>query len=808
MIMRAHSRRPSPRSIAALLAAVVAAGVPAAHAQLGDRVKENTPILRAGKDHTVFQPEKVPLRIFQEITAFSPTVGAGGTQVILTGLRPFVAPTAVRFGGLPASSFSRRPDGTIAATAPQTGVGGSAVRISVVDKGVVSESAGLFSYRIADMEVTGPLPLNPSEIGDPRWYNGRGHLIRSWAPATLSFSQPPVFHVAVSFGDDSMAYPPNYTTPPFNIGNYATYSAHLQTCDVSTRPASGATGCKNWDGNTGTWTDVGPTATTRIDSLRPNVSAFADLALPTQGLFDEANLVRTLRLSLGLQQNDTHRSTGDRVDNKDTAPFIAIVAPAAFVQVKVIPFTIVYQPPGNASTASYQTQTTYSTAFKLGNSTEQSNAATSQQTLSSKAAIKLTIPLGGSSASFGMDLGETWDQSTKMGFATSAGSTDSTTASLTLQTTWNLPANTDLVPGNGDTCLSATDCSTLAHPASVRAIAPFWADTFVFLVHPQFAVWVMDAGRSRFVMTAAVPVTADATVAQLAACWQGSISWPGTNPCELQYAHVVPTASEGGVVHARYKAGGGRSGQVVYSGAADHVTLTPEEAHRFLLLDPFFRAGQSAAVRADRAINIASAQYGARIGERPRPITLSLSRNIGNITEKTGATTTTVSITSIRGSDTAFNVGESLFGVLGMNGGETRSSKTNVSSDLKATFTDSTVVTRSDATSAQVVLNDLDVTSGGCAPPHCHLPLPQRPAVNVFLDRTFGGFMFQDPAAGVTPAADASAPTSALRAETEAAIAAVKNGTLRGARLIRGGPTGSSFKPPAVFKAPRTRLPH
>jgi hypothetical protein len=763
------------------MAAVVATVAPAHGQPHHDSVPAVSPFPAAQKDLTVLHPDHPVLLIGQHVTAFAPASGPTGEHVLLTGQFPYVAPTAVRFGALPAASFSRRPDGTIAAIAPFNGIPGSAVRITVVDKGVTSESDGLFAYRIADMNVTGPLPLNTSQIGDASWFNGHGHLIRSWAPAILAFSEPPVFHVAIGFTDDSMANPPSYT-PPFSIGNFATFQAQLQNCDISQRPPSAASACKNWDGNAGTWVNAGPSVGARLDSRHPNAGESGDLAVKTGALFDQANLVRTLRLVLDLQQNDTHHSTGDRVDTKTSSPFIAVIAPSAFIQVKVVPFTIIYQPPGNASTASYQTLATYSTSFKLGSSNEQSNSTTSQQTLSSKASVKLTLPLAmGSSAAFGMDLGETWDSSTKAGFATSEGSTDATTATLALQTTWNLPADTDLIPGNGDTCISATDCSTHAHAESPRAIEPFWADTFVFLVHPQFAVWVLDAGKSHYVMTAAVPVTVDATVAQLAACWQGSTSWPGTTPCELQYAHTIATASGGGVRHGGLSHPSA-SGGVVITGAQDHVTLTPEEAHRFLLLDPFFRGGQSAAIRADRALTLSSTQYGARIGERARPVTMALTRTLATSTERAGSTTTTLSITSVRGSDTSYNVGESLFGVLGMTGSSGTSVKSSASSDLKATFTDSTVISQANATQAQVTLNDLDVTSGNCALPHCHLPLPQRPVVNIFLDRQFGGFMFQDPAAA--PNDDTPVATPMMRQRTEAAIAAVRSGVLHGARLV------------------------
>jgi hypothetical protein len=54
--------------------------------------------------------------------------------------------------------------------------------------------------------------------------------------------------------------------------------------------------------------------------------------------------------------------------------------------------------------------------------------------------------------------------------------------------------------------------------------------------------------------------------------------------------------------------------------------------------------------------------------------------------------------------------------------------------------------------------------------------------VNVYLDRQFGGFMFQDPAAA--SGEDAGVATPRMRQQTEAAIAAVRSGALHGARPV------------------------
>jgi hypothetical protein len=710
----------------------------------------------------------------QSIVTISPQVGTGGTKVLLTGLRPFSpGPVTVKFGALAAAYASVNPDGTITAGAPYTGQPGKSVRISVMTSGKASvESLDLFSYPIAHLEVTGPMPMDPSSIGDARWASGRGHSMVSYAPNIVTFAEQPIFHVSAAFVDDTMASPASYT-PPYAVGNYGLFGAHLQNCDVSRPSAPGPSQCENWDGNSGTWVDATPAVNLRLNRGKPDTGVSGDIELKTTGLFDQANLVRTLRVAMTVQENDTIRGIGsDRVDSKNTSPFIAVVAPSAFIQVKVIPFTIVYQPPGNASTTFYQTSNTYSTSLKLGNSSEQNNSSSTQETKSTKASIKLTVPLFGSSAGFGIDLGESWDNSTKTGFGTSETSTNTSTNTVAFQTQWNIPANPDLIPGDGSTCKSATDCSLQTQPANPRAIEPFWGDTFVFSVHPQFAMWVLDAGRTRYVQIAAVPVTADATVAQLAACWLGSTTWPGGKPCDLQYSQSILQSENGAPVS--------------YAGSQNHVTLTAEEAHRFLLLDPFFQEGQNANVRADRAIVVLNGQYGGKIGERPRPLQQSLTRTMAEASDEGGTQTTTLSVTSIRGTDSSFNVAESLFGVFGLSGATTSGTKLSTSADLKATFNSSTAVTVTNATQAQVLLNDQDTTIAGCSLPHCHLPLLDRPKVNVYLDKQFGGFMFQDPGAPAGTGTIALAPAS-IRDRTELAIVAIKNGSIQAAKPVLDG---------------------
>lgn len=769
-------------------------------------IRDNPGVVITSPSATIKKRDLSRILQKQSIVTISPQVASGGSQVILTGLRPFGRPNGARstprppklqvmFGALPAAYAWINADGTVTATAPYSGQPGKSVRISVVlDNAAPVYSNDLFSYPIAHMDVTGPMPYSTSTVGDPRWASGRGHMLLSYAPNIVTFSEQPVFHVSIAFVDDTMAEPANYN-PPTAVGNYGLFYAHLQNCDISRVSAPGSSQCRNWDGNLGTWVDATPSVSRRLDRGKPDVSVSGDLALKTNGLFDQANLVRTLRIDMTLEENDTNRSIGsDRVDSKVSAPFTAVVAPSAFIQVKVIPYTIVYQPPGNASTAYYQTNESYSTSFKMGNSTEQNNISSTQITASTKASIKLTIPLSGSSVGFGADLGESWDNTTKTGFGTSEGASDTSTNAIAFQTQWNLPANTDLIPGSGATCISATDCSSLTHPTNPRAIEPFWGDTFVFLVHPQFAMWILDAGQTRYVEIGAVPVTTDATVAQLAACWTGNTSWPNGTPCQLAYSQSTLQSENGEPVS--------------YVGSLNHVTLTPEEAHRFLLLDPFFVDGQSADVRADRGIKeLSSPSYGAMIGQMPRPISHVFTHTLTHASDKIGSTSTTLSVTSVRGTDVTYNVSESLFGVLGLSGSISNGTKISNSADMKTTYNTSTAVTITNATVSQVTLNDQDTTNPGCSLPHCHLPLQERPSVNVYVDKQFGGFMFQDP--GAPPGLGNIALTAAnIKDRVELAVAAVKSGMLRSPQPVFDG---RRFQPygrvPHILQRPQVKRP-
>src|SRR5262249_18035469 len=123
---------------------------------------------------------------------------------------------------------------------------------------------------------------------------------------------------------------------------------------------------------------------------------------------------------------------------------------------------------------------------------------------------------------FSLSATDTWDTTTKEGFATTQGTVNSGISSMAFQGTWGTTADPNLLPGSGATCALPTDCSQTKQDPNVRAKEPFWLDRFILFVHPQFAVWILGNNQpNRYVMYGAVPVTANVSVLQLDACVNG-----------------------------------------------------------------------------------------------------------------------------------------------------------------------------------------------------------------------------------------------------------------------------------------------
>jgi S-layer homology domain len=668
-----------------------------------------------------------------QITGITPSFGQRDNQVKVTGSNLGFA-QSVMFGDQRAISV-QQADGSLLVYAPY-GAPGSTVPVTTTDIfGRTVGSSATFSFSIGEMDVNGPLPLDPNEFdGGTAWFNGRGHLFSFNVPGTLTFGVPaPVFHILTTFWDtgDTPVYPPD--PPPFDVGIQGRYDATLDFCDVTQTPPSPAQACNNWDNNQGTWSVVGSTQTLTLDKAGPFKTAEGDIALDTNGLFDTAHLARTFRIRTGLEQLDSHFNPR-RSDGFTTPPFNAAVIPSALMEIRALPYLIIYHPPGNQSTATINLTSTYGTSFKIGNSTTTGNSWSETSSSGVQFAAK-----GAGFAGFGGNLGagSSLDQTIKTGYGVTDDTGSTGASSVGIQSTWKTKEDTNLAaPGNGDTCASLTDCGMLKHHSDTYWHEPFWQDKFVLLVHPQFATWVLGNGEDRYVMLGAVPVTVDFLVGDLAACAAGQRPY-GLNPCKATYSTDNISSADGKPFP-------------VLRGTKPELILTPNDAVNLLKLDPFYRNGQGADIPSTRQIQIASPAYGSKIGEPAQGSTdITVTNNEQTTTTQGGTLENTATVTIVRGNSAS--IGLSIdSGGLGEGITIDNKEQNTLEQSMKVSYTDSTAVSSERVSSASVSLNDVDNTQlPSCQP--CHDPVPDRASVNIVLDRVFGTFMFQDPTAPGEP---------------------------------------------------------
>jgi hypothetical protein len=784
----AHIRQLAHATVGALVIAVslvtpVALAGPAFAAHVGTLTCNG----QVGQGKSI-SPSGAPL---PAIVGVTPSVGRGGGTVAITGTC-FSNVTKVLFGNQSAA-FTVNDDDSITATAP-SGVGGSTVPVTLEANGYAGPSSVTFSYPFGELDVSGPTPFDGYAGNDWAWYNGAGHSISLSNPGTLVFgTYSPVIHLITAFDDTGNASGATdcvvfQSQPCVYLGDGATYSADLQYCDISNdSPPDSQAACSNWDGNPGTWTYV-PNGRVSETLSTPGSGrmVFGDLAVPTGGLFDEQHLAYTFRIDAGVQQTDSNNASAEayRSSGMTSAPFIAIVDPSALVQLSVVPYTILYQPPGDQSTVTFATRAGFGTNFTLGNSTEKSNSYTTESSGSQGFSLNLSYGLG-----YNVNSTQNWDTTTKQSFGLTddASQQDSDQQAITITQAMNSDAGA--VPGDGGICASPTDCSQIQYPTAdwLYMHEPFWLDTFVLLVHPQFAAYVSGDGKERYVMTGSVPVMGKITVGDLQSCALGQSILSTENPCEVTY----------GDAGLNYIGGPGPVYQSEGNYCPDKhqacVKLTPADAANLLRLDPFYGRGQNAPLPANRAILVTSQPYGVLVSSHKDPqtgqnivvragdpVTVTYDNTKAHTMDAGTKTTTGTEVTDIDGSSTGGGVTMSLEPEVqtgadkGQNSNSNGNSNNNSKSPVKigsnqgltisggetstsdtaivTSYSDSTAVSNTQETTAQVTLNDMDnaiLGNNGPACGTCHGPMADQPTTTVYLDRVFGSYMFQDP--GVPP---------------------------------------------------------
>jgi hypothetical protein len=245
--------------------------------------------------------------------------------------------------------------------------------------------------------------------------------------------------------------------------------------------------CKNWDGNKGYWEQIsGAAAAKALLSAGKGQTTGGDLSITTSKIFDTNNLVRRLLFMVWATQCNADLSAPDHgcsqlsSERMATAYVISDVvrSPTARVQLKVLPYGIVYQPPGDQSTSTVTMSDLYNTTLTLTNSSGTTNNGTADDSGQISASISLGYKSGDSGDSATGGGGQNWDNSTESSFGTTTTDvkTKQATTSFSMGTTLG-PINT-LIPGSGETCPSETSCSPLIANPSAYLQEPFCRTSF------------------------------------------------------------------------------------------------------------------------------------------------------------------------------------------------------------------------------------------------------------------------------------------------------------------------------------------
>jgi hypothetical protein len=760
--------------------------------------------------------------VVPRITSMGPFYGNPGDLVTLGGTG-FLGVQDVAFGAayVPVNETLRGAGGSTSDTTMTVPAPfyppGTSVQVGIPGTGATAPA--IFTYDIASMDAEGPLPyyLNGCVgCADPWAQNhsitGPGNLYPAYAtyPWNAPHGSPivvitptPTFYVDATFS--STGFQPGATTQLYSgvadvmRGDVANFYIALQTCVAP--PADNAPQqpqCQDAVGNAGLWRSPGvcqvaasPPANPDCTDAEgrpgswqegPGASDAVAVPLPSGGParvtlsvrdpnpLDVLNLglARTYRLELRTYLQQTPGTGPAAVGNggfaddvEYTAPFDVTLAPSAAYQVDVLPYTIVYAPPGDQSSEDYTIASSYGTSLSVASTTNRSNSITDQQDSSVKASFKATfgVPLF-TSAEIDMSGTQSWDTTTSYGFGRTAMSQTQQSSVETFSQDLGGPAVDPLqTPGDGQVCavktgatgLPTPDCSQVSQaPNGDYWHEPFWRDTFYLLVHPQFAAWSYN-GQERDVLLGAVPGLFSIDVRHLALCAAGvPTDAAGVPSCQLAYNDVSRTSG----------------GYTSHSGT---LNLSADEAANLLLLDPFYSGGgQSAPLDPKRFTPVSGTgttfNYGAYASSdatdgdiAPLPKAEKFTLQSSTQVTQGGSTTFTSVVTDTVGSQ--FTVGGQLnagscsageCASLGISYTTGESNKTQ--QQLQVTYQDSTATSQQNATQTSATLNDvdnIDLAGNGspACPKSCHAPLLHQPTVAVYLDNMFGGYAFQDPAA-------------------------------------------------------------
>ena len=387
-------------------------------------------------------------------------------------------------------------------------------------------------------------------------------------------------------------------------------------------------------------------------------------------------------------------------------------------QLKVLPQTIVYLPPGNTSFGSYTVTTTFTTVSLTVGDTSQidnmlnSNDQWTEDVDQTDASVDISKIL---SLGFSSSDDTKWDTKTTVKAGQSQEHDLQSQTQVQIAATAKVIASTANVPGKSGT------------PAN----EPFRGDDVIVLVHPQFAVWDFYGKTTVQLIAASNSTTPEETSASAPATSDACAS--GIAP----FPNGIPFTAA--------------------TGAQD--VLTAADCRNLVILDPFYGKGQAANVRARGTLFAAQQAYGVAPSSPPGPgnglgLDLkqisSLQTTVTNQSTQTYASTVEDIVATSQSAGLKIGASAPISGLtLGLSNTTTVKQGTNSDNSQTMTLT----YKNSSATSFRQ-----DIAIEGSINDNQNRGYP--PQVAVYLDNIFGGMMPVDPGrpAGALQAATRSAP--------------------------------------------------
>ncbi|HEY3796881.1 MAG TPA: hypothetical protein VGL58_00880 [Caulobacteraceae bacterium] len=385
-------------------------------------------------------------------------------------------------------------------------------------------------------------------------------------------------------------------------------------------------------------------------------------------------------------------------------PVKLVVLPTFMFQLKVLPQTIVYLPPGNNSFGSYTVTSTFSTTLSAGDTTEIDNSNANDQwnedVNDSGASVDIAkiFSLGFSSTD-----DTRWDTKTTVKAGQSQEHDISVQTQVQTVMTAKVVSSSANVPG----------------PGGAVANEPFWGDEVIVLVHPQFAVWNFYGKPTVQLLAASNSILPDDVpeqVANLDACANGAAPFAGG---------IAITAATGA-----------------------QVVLTAADCRNLAVLDPFYGHGQAANVAARGTLFQPQVPYGVSptTSMNGAPLDLkaisSLQTQVTNQSVQTYVATVEDIVATTQSTGLKIGANAPLPGLtLGLTGGFTlkQGSTTDTSQTMNLTFKNSSATVFRTDVAVEGSINDTVNRK------------TYQPQVAVYLDNLFGGLMAVDPGAPLVP---------------------------------------------------------